>query len=470
MEHGIPGDSPNPYDPPVDLDPEAYELTIDHDEQGPDLFKVLFVDPAGLWMGGALQCYYRRWKTLLEHHFSEAPSEYMAIGGTRCSGRNICFADFVPIVINFCKDLSDGDIVNLTELAESLMLKDLVTRDAAQLPRIKQLVFATLGWISMLYIPAKNYVDGNLVIQVRGGSTNSRRLHTWVRPEQAMENITGSLRDVLGDFSNDSRGPLSCINGLAGPAEIDVLKATNLNFFVLAKLGGLRIIWADSICMHLELDRREKTIMMFQHPSICALMCSAGDKGIYLDSLPGALEPSPAGSFYREVLLTYRLVFGQHKRSWRLCCKEGGLERQKQGSWKIWLGWGLVLRSFRLCGITKAEEATRISLGQDSLLLRLCCADCTQEPVYDEIGAPDVRSVYSAQHDFPFFGDRLIALQEYVRLIEPMDLRALYYDRRDLSRCMSVWTTMVFGTVTLVLATLGVFLAAGQIGTTFKPN
>ncbi|KAJ4263558.1 hypothetical protein NW762_006377 [Fusarium torreyae] len=398
MEDSIPVECTNPSEPTADPGQEAYELPIRHSEDGPGVFRALFEDPGDLWQSGTLQCYYSRWKALLEHHFAEAPSEYKAIGGTRCSGLNISFADFLPMAIDVCNELSRGEVVNLTELAESLVNEDLVTRDAARFPHIKQLVFATLGWVSMLYVPSKDYIDGNLAIQVRSGSINSRRLHTWVRPEQAMESITGSLRDVLRDFSNDIRGPLSCIRDTAGPAEMDVLKATNLNFFVLAKLGGLRIIWVDSICMHLELDRREKAVMIFQHPSICALMCSAGDKGMYLD-----------------------------------------------------------------------KAATR-GLANDSLLVRLCCADCTQEPLYDEIGAPDVRSVYSAQHDFPFFGDRLIALQEYVRLIEPMDLRALYYDRRDLARFMSVWTTIVFGAITLLLATLGVFLAAGQIGTTFKPD
>lgn len=116
------------------------------------------------------------------------------------------------------------------------------------------------------------------------------------------------------------------------------------------------------------------------------------------------------------------------------------------------------------------EAAATTGLADDSLLRRLCCADCTHEPFFDEIGAADVRSVYSAQTDFPFFGDRLIALQEYVRLLEPMDLRSLYYDRRDLGKFMNVWTTMVFGAITLVLAMLGVFLAAGQVATAFRSN
>lgn len=172
---------------------------------------------------------------------------------------------------------------SLAGLAQSLVDRDLATRDPSSLPLVQQLVFAVLGWISMFIVPSEKFVEGNLVIQVRSGSLNSRRLDTWVRPEQVITTITGSLRDVLRDFSNDGRGPLWCIGGTPMLTQINMLQATNLNYFVLAKLGGLRIVWVDSVCMHLELNRREKALMMFQHPSICVLMCLAGDRGMFLD-------------------------------------------------------------------------------------------------------------------------------------------------------------------------------------------
>lgn len=236
-----------------------------------------------LYQSKTAQSYYNRFLVLLENRFDNAPSEYRAIGGTRCSERNISFIDLQNMVAAVCADLSSGEMFNLTGLAESLVNRDLATRDASRLPLVQQLVFAVLGWISMLMVPSQRFVDGNLVIQVRSGSLDSRRLDTWVRPEQVMARITGSLRDVLRDFSNDARGPLWCIGGTTGLAQMDMLQATNLNYFVLAKLGGLRIVWVDSICMHLELNRRGKELMMFRHPSICALMCLAGDRGMYLD-------------------------------------------------------------------------------------------------------------------------------------------------------------------------------------------
>lgn len=170
-----------------------------------------------------------------------------------------------------------------------------------------------------------------------------------------------------------------------------------------------------------------------------------------------SLETSTAGMFYREVLLTYRLLFGQHKRSWKLCRETGGLYVHDIRSWRtLWL---------RRRG-NKGPDGTADTV--DSLLDRLCAPDCSREQLYDDVGAPDVRSVYSAQQDFPFFGDRLIALQEYVRFLGPTDFRSLFYDRRDLTKFFGFFTVMVFGITTLLLSIMAVALAAGQIAGMFR--
>ncbi len=161
--------------------------------------------------------------------------------------------------------------------------------------------------------------------------------------------------------------------------------------------------------------------------------------------------------FYKEVLLTYRLLFGQHKRSWKLGRETVKVLTHGARSWKtLW---------FRRRQTTRPDEAADTV---DSLLGRLCGLDCSKEQLYDAIGAPDVRSVYSAQQDFPFFGDRLIALQEYVRLLEPADFRALFYDRRDLTKFFSFLTAMIFGVTTFLLSIMAVALAAGQIAISFR--
>ncbi|KAI0199457.1 hypothetical protein F4808DRAFT_432533 [Astrocystis sublimbata] len=274
----------------------------------------------------------------------------------------------------------------------------------------------------------------------------------------------------MRDFGNDVRGPLYCIGSTLELPELTVLSSSNLHFLILSQLGGLQIKWVDSVCMHLELRRKDRILMLFRHPSVCALMCQSGDEGIYLDnffrhyfsssgqSLPAILENKPAAIFYREVLLTYRLLFGQHKKSWKLCRKIGKIKGTHRRSWRRSWPWN------------RASQPDDYNLPHDSLLQRLCCSEASFEPFYDDIEAPLARSAYSAQHDFPFFGDRLVALQEYIQLVEPTDMRSAYYDRRDLSKFINVWFTVVFGLITLILSILGVLLAAGQIATSFQPG
>ncbi|KAK4197712.1 putative dipeptidyl peptidase iii [Triangularia verruculosa] len=215
--------------------------------------------------------------------------------------------------------------------------------------------------------------------------------------------------------------------------QINTLSSSNLNFYVLSKLGGLKIRSVDSICMHLELDRKGQNPHLISTPFDLLFRFYSSQAG-----LPLSLETSPAGIFYREVLFTCLLLFGQHKPSCKL------YNQSDSSTWKtVW---------FRRKQNQSPEKAT------------------DTEQLYDEIGAPDMRSIYSAQQDFPFFGDRLIALQEFVRLLEPSDYRSQFYDRRDLNKFCSFVNTMVFGFTSFVLSAMAVILAAVQIAAAFKPE
>lgn len=65
--------------------------------------------------------------------------------------------------------------------------------------------------------------------------------------------------------------------------------------------------------------------------------------------------------------------------------------------------------------------------------------------------------------DFPFFGDRLITLQDYTEMLEPTTLTTLFYDRRSMTKFCANWAVIYFGVLTLVLAILGLGLAAAQV-------
>jgi hypothetical protein len=73
------------------------------------------------------------------------------------------------------------------------------------------------------------------------------------------------------------------------------------------------------------------------------------------------------------------------------------------------------------------------------MLYILCGEPCTSpnsRDIYDEIEAEDPTTHYSPVADYPFFGERLIELQSYVR---GHNFMALWYDRRDVSWWWTFW-------------------------------
>lgn len=161
---------------------------------------------------------------------------------------------------------------------------------------------------------------------------------------------------------------------------------------------------------------------------------------------------SPAGDFFREVLMTFRLIFGQDKTSWKLA-------KSFQSPGRIRRVWE------NLTGRSRASLSWEDV--SDPRLQALCTCDVGEEQLYDDLELPDARSVYSAQLDFPYFGQRLIAIQEYIKLVQPYDLQTLWYDRRDANRFYTIWAVIAFSMLTLVLALIGIVLAAAQVAGSF---
>jgi hypothetical protein len=109
----------------------------------------------------------------------------------------------------------------------------------------------------------------------------------------------------------------------------------------------------------------------------------------------------PTGSFFRELLLTYRVLFGQDKRSFQ---------------------------AFRRC-CTKQDAHYAL----DPLLPILCDRSWTMpnaRDLYTDIDAGVSRDTYDSNADFPIMGQKLLALQRFVYCYQPRTLAALLRDRR----------------------------------------
>ena len=152
----------------------------------------------------------------------------------------------------------------------------------------------------------------------------------------------------------------------------------------------------------------------------------------------GAIAP-PSAQFYREVIQSYRLLFGQDKLSWKAFTADYG----RKGP----------LAQANLAGDT----------GEDTLLPCLCGEEWLKQGIYEDIDASGVKSVYSARADFPFLADRLLSLQQFAVTQCPSDWRTVWRDRRDTARFWTLWAVMVFGGASIVLGIVQVALAVAQV-------
>jgi hypothetical protein len=124
--------------------------------------------------------------------------------------------------------------------------------------------------------------------------------------------------------------------------------------------------------------------------------------------------------FFEEILLTYRLIFGQDDKSWKAFVRTIGSSQEDRSQEKPW--------------------------NCDPLLATLCGQSCLSEGpkiIYDEIEAGELAGHYEPHTEFPFFGGRLIKLQEFVKHHQPHNVRGLLADKRDVAAWYTLWSNQV---------------------------
>lgn len=56
----------------------------------------------------------------------------------------------------------------------------------------------------------------------------------------------------------------------------DAIVASNINYYVLSRVGHVTIRWTRSICEHLDFDEHGKALSLFAYPAFCAYACCSG--------------------------------------------------------------------------------------------------------------------------------------------------------------------------------------------------
>lgn len=134
-----------------------------------------------------------------------------------------------------------------------------------------QVVFVLLSSILLLYTPTPSPEPSHLQLQLKdpeypGRGLRShllRRLSCLLTPDLAAL----SFEHLLNCFGHLKFQPMS-----ESSQDHKAIIASNINYYILSKVTGIRVVWVDCLSLHLEFDRRTMTLKLFRFPSFCTML------------------------------------------------------------------------------------------------------------------------------------------------------------------------------------------------------
>lgn len=220
---------------------------------------------------------------------------------------------------------------------------------------------------------------------------------------------------------------------------------TDVFYANLVRVGKVKIDWTLDMTRHFDLNERSRTLRLFAHPSYCALIClsdPASTKALSrLLANDGELPPSsrenqepasPFDDYCRETLVTLGIIFSQDGRSRKQAQDNAG------NSWN---------------GVT----------SEDEVLLELCTKRWNDHVLFNHLMAPPVRANYSAHVDFPFLGEKLLKLRDYMVQQSPNDFYTLILGRRDPLRFWTFASGVVLASISILVSLAQTGIAIGAL-------
>jgi hypothetical protein len=381
------------------------------------------------------------------------------------------------IVYNFvlavAELLSTRQHIAMVEIVDELdnnhLLKPQLDEERA---KPNQIVFAAVGWLTMFYEAVPNPEPDKLEVK-KTSTTSSGKRHALITRKycsfrQSFDDIDLPLYSMLGRFGClipvPRTHPLRP-QGFSGDQHSEVIMIQSVCFNTLQQIAGLKIEWVSSLALHLELDSGRKTLKLFQYPSFCRMMMI--DKKTHLlsrcvnSSNPQSKIIDPdifrllndhaenycedvnpadirADEFFEEILRSYRLIFGQDERSYKAFSKM----------------------------LTKLEEdqGQGMSIGACDPLLRVLCGQSSMSNeakyIYEEIDANQQTTYCNPDTEFPFFGKRLMELQQFEKQHQPQNVKTLLSDRRDVAAWFTLWNNQLL----VYFATFTIFIMLVSLG------
>jgi hypothetical protein len=334
--------------------------------------------------------------------------------------------------------LQDSEGVSIDDVVEHLRTSLSMESTKESLQPQRTLVFAILGWQSMLYRPAFNVCSfDQFAIDEDSCQPNSGLVYDTFKVDAEL--AERPLFVLLKGFGNLLPSPPPQITQVASEKGKSVsewipLISAETNAYLLHTLLRVRIRWVDCLSLHLDFDKSSKTLSLFSCPSFCVSMLqSRGTIHAFASTDRTNFDPradeNAISNLLTEILLSYRLLFGQSQYSRKLFPR-----------------------------VLNPPESLRSEV--DPLLPQLCM----MENLYDASSViPRDQPVYFANQHFPVLSERIELIAKELKRAKPNSVGDLLHDRRDKLQYWTFWLISIFGTISIILSLIQVILQGIQL-------
>jgi hypothetical protein len=162
---------------------------------------------------------------------------------------------------------------SIEDLASYLLRWELVKsrKDIGERLAARSIVFAILGWQTMLFQPALGTcpLQQIAVADVMDGYNGQ----FFMKLKQDHSTIKRPLSDFLLGFGLMLPKENTCISEDTDDCQayekVDIVRPEEINVSLLHRFARIDIEWVDVIAPHLEFDKATNKLYLFKHPSFC---------------------------------------------------------------------------------------------------------------------------------------------------------------------------------------------------------
>lgn len=161
---------------------------------------------------------------------------------------------------------------SLEEMAEQLLLLDLIKPGGYDTKQVaRTIVFAILGWQTMLYAPAFQTcpLQQMAIADVLDGYFGQ----AFMKLKQDQSRVSDCLSDFLLGFGLMLPTESLCVSDDPEDCHafesVTIIHPAEFNVALLHSLAGINVKWIDVMAPHLEFDKATNTLFLFRYPSFC---------------------------------------------------------------------------------------------------------------------------------------------------------------------------------------------------------